>query len=894
MSAELDLRDLHRPHEPDPAFVAALERRLEALLAGDAPTDAASGDNGSPVDFDFEPAVQRSLPVRRPFVSRIVLVAAAAALVVVAVGVVRWSADDPPAELSTSTDPPPAGSVGGWFAVATDDDETGGGGVYLVREGEEPRRVEVPGSDATRETCPAFTPDGSRLMFGRATGNRDDGFSDAELVIVSVGADGSVTPQNTIALEGMSGQPCAIWAPDGRWVAFGGPDSEDDGFRGSDGVWVVDTETGEIRRLDGYHPHDLEWRPGTDELAITGDRPANEIDDAPIDIYTVSTGDIRTVGDVQAANLTWSPDGTTIAFTHGENAADSGIWLVDADGTNVRQLTSSIGEAFHGIGVVWSPSGDLIAYQRTCAGCGEEHEVVLVTATDGDPDNPLGTEVVIAPARTQTADGSVWFPWSVTWSPDGAHLLYNAWYDTDDVELSAVVAVPVDPTQEPVVLVHKHPNVYVGTPWIPLQGAGGAGPMIQRQPADPADPSTAAPGGTVAATVPLDDTGPGVQPAVPFVGAWLSTDTDGSSRTMYIFGSSSDEHEIVMRGDVATRACEGGRSTITGTGRIQSPMFVIHQPEGLTCADGSEPAVPNGELGATTLTYDSESDTLHDASGVVWRREGATPTATAPAMPSQMWPQSSLDEVREAQELADAGDPASSWQVDPQLSSEEWSGFLRDPGAEIVERFLREELGWDAFMFSPYQGDDGDGASDGILRGVEYLRCAPDETNALYPTASCAPTIDELLYETVSLDLSQLGLRGAAGIWVVSGWTMPAPFTQTDPRVAKDEARARLEDFLAARVDGQGAERHVDGNAEVPLLYATTSGASYERYEIERVSAPRWPYGELEFKVRLYADGDETVVEQPIASRHVGGAPLILVPDAEETTENGQPIVPNG
>jgi hypothetical protein len=76
---------------------------------------------------------------------------------------------------------------------------------------------------------------------------------------------------------------------------------------------------------------------------------------------------------------------------------------------------------------------------------------------------------------------------------------------------------------------------------------------------------------------------------------------------------------------------------------------------------------------------------------------------------------------------------------------------------------------------------------------------------------------------------------------------------------------------------------------EVPLLYATTAGAPYERYEIERVSEPWWPYGEMEFTVRLFANGGATVVEQPIAWRDVDGS-RFLAHEATETTENGQPV----
>ena len=74
---------------------------------------------------------------------------------------------------------------------------------------------------------------------------------------------------------------------------------------------------------------------------------------------------------------------------------------------------------------------------------------------------------------------------------------------------------------------------------------------------------------------------------------------------------------------------------------------------------------------------------------------------------------------------------------------------------------------------------------------------------------------------------------------------------------------------------------------DIPLLYATTSGAPYERYEIERVDGPRWPYGNMTFSARLFADGDATVVEQKIRSDSSGG----LWMDTNATTENGQLVV---
>ncbi len=398
--------------------------------------------------------------------------------------------------------------------------------------------------------------------------------------------------------------------------------------------------------------------------------------------------------------------------------------------------------------------------------------------------------------------------------------------------------------------------------------------------------------------------------STPFEGTWVSTDADGSSPTMEIARSGID-FEVVVRDDPAS-VCSGAPSTMTGTGRLDANgALVIPQPV-LTCDDGRTPEALDGSsleelLRDLTFLHDPQNYTLTDNLGSVWARVGGEGASPAPPASGGMWPQSSADEVSEAQELADAGDPAHTWQVDPQLASEEGWGHLNDPGAEIVERFLREELGWEEFVFDVFQEyvrDVGDGA-DGVHRGVTFLRCAPGAANPLYsagadqlPGARCAPTIDELRYETVSVDLSQPDRLGPDGIWVVSGWRITEPFMQADPSVLEAEATAHLENFLQARIDGEGAEGYI--LSEVPLLYATTAGARYERFEVDRVSEPRWPYGGMDFTVRLFADGGETVVEQPISLEHDGFVESDGLPPRatlsywnnypRETTENGQPV----
>lgn len=418
-------------------------------------------------------------------------------------------------------------------------------------------------------------------------------------------------------------------------------------------------------------------------------------------------------------------------------------------------------------------------------------------------------------------------------------------------------------------------------------------------------------GGLVGAFSP--GTVPAGDPRSPFLDTWSATDADRSLQTMTIRASGEDAVEIVVRDDSAS-VCSGAPSTMTGNGSLVRATELVIASSVLTCDDGSKPRALSGppmheQLRNVTFVHDPETDTLTDNFGSVWQRDEGQDPGPEPTISDSMWPQSTLEDVRQAQELADAGDPRYTWQVDPDLASVDPWTYLADQGpAEIIARFLRERLGWEGFRLNPLQGeDDAGGSADGTFGNLEYIRCAPGETNPLYPDdadgSACAPTIDELQYETVSLDLAQVGRRGPSGIWVVSRWAAIAPFAQVEPPVA--EATALLEDFLQARVEGEDAKGYVEivqgwsMTEGVPLLYATTTGAPYERSGFEMVSGPAWPFGDMEFNVRLFADGGETMVEQRFSLRHRAGRLWLEYRPTNTgvapTTENGDPVaVPYG
>lgn len=280
---------------------------------------------------------------------------------------------------------------------------------------------------------------------------------------------------------------------------------------------------------------------------------------------------------------------------------------------------------------------------------------------------------------------------------------------------------------------------------------------------------------------------------------------------------------------------------------------------------------------------------LAGGSRLIQHRPAVFPGASQPATaaPSRslgpvtsMWPQSTLEEVRAAQGLADAGDPRYAWQT------EDLAGHLGQGGPfreQLYTRFLAEKLGWDGAQWTL-----GDLVGNGIheFEGrVVFLRCATADP--------CEPTIDGSRYEAVAIDVAQLARQGPTGIWVVTGWTMLEPFEPDSRPVLDPSVVGLLDGFVAARIAGAGAERYLDGE-DVPLLYATSSGAPYERAEYWQVLGYDWPYGDTAFLVSLYA-GD-TWVEQ-LLFLDANGRTLRLgyVPDGygteiAPTTEDGRPV----
>ncbi|MFZ1412605.1 MAG: hypothetical protein WAS07_14225 [Micropruina sp.] len=387
----------------------------------------------------------------RPSSRRGLLAGAGVALLLVGAlvgGMFTWAliANRPPAPV-TGVPAPKTTVWSGWVAFAAGEQD---GDIYLVKQGSAARRILGSDKDTADQACPAFSPDGGRLVSGQVTDDGSGG-EKAALVITKLAADGEPTDTVTIALDGVFNMPCAIWSADSRWLAFGAQVSEPEGVGE---VWVVDTFTNDIRRrtADNQGVTDLEWAPNASELYMAN---------LGITVYSATSEKTHTVpGTLGAVALAVSPDGQSLAVQYAGSGTGvaAELWLMGTDGSDRRNLVSGYTTNF-GIGPVWSPQGNQVAFQRLCdtytddsgraRTCLEEHEVVLVTVKDGDPGGPFGTQKVIAPPKpTLGGKSSPWFPYSVSWAPDNLTLLYVAWGPSG----TGILAVPMDSATPPSLL----------------------------------------------------------------------------------------------------------------------------------------------------------------------------------------------------------------------------------------------------------------------------------------------------------------------------------------------------------------------------------------------------------------------------------------------------------
>jgi len=210
------------------------------------------------------------------------------------------------------------------------------------------------GSNVTRLTksddeheawSPEWSPDGERILFqSPRDGNDED--------IFAMDANGSNVQRLTNTPGSGKFSSDQAWSPDGNWIAF------DSNRNGNVEIYVMASDGSNQKRLTdtpgtaaNRHSYKPEWSPDGKQFVFGSTRGRTSDNWVEVvEIYMMDTNgsNVRrlthtTDKGFSSSDAKWSPDGKQIAFLSSVPgatwSASREIYVMDADGSNVRRLT---------------------------------------------------------------------------------------------------------------------------------------------------------------------------------------------------------------------------------------------------------------------------------------------------------------------------------------------------------------------------------------------------------------------------------------------------------------------------------------------------------------------------------------------------------------------------
>ena len=229
------------------------------------------------------------------------------------------------------------------------------------------RRVLV--SSTTEVADLSFSPDGRRFAYWVRNGALSDLFI--------ADADGSHPLR---AAGGYPDTSTPEWSPDGTRIAFSAPTMP----------------TGTVTSCTGSGIQNGDFCSSRIFIALADGSGAHQIGDPTLD----------------ARGVSWSPDGTTIAFGGGNATPGINVrpYLMNSDGTNVRTLGAVRGTDWAFVQTGWSHDGSKIVGQASAADNLSEQDIWVIDAKTGEATDvgaKVGVDEII-PSWAPDRDALVW------------------------------------------------------------------------------------------------------------------------------------------------------------------------------------------------------------------------------------------------------------------------------------------------------------------------------------------------------------------------------------------------------------------------------------------------------------------------------------------------------
>ena len=201
-----------------------------------------------------------------------------------------------------------------------------------VARGDGTEQTNITNDPGGPDLGPSWSPNGSRIAFWKQN-------FDGTGSIWVMDADGS----NAVALTddvATNSQPA--WSPDGGWIAFSS--SRDGNLE----LYLIHPDGTGLTRLTTTpqdHEENPDWSPDGRWIAFDACTASSFPcpGSANYDIFAIRPDgsgrhQLTTDPTIDAAPA-WAPDGTQIVFRADRAATGTELWLMDADGSNPRQLT---------------------------------------------------------------------------------------------------------------------------------------------------------------------------------------------------------------------------------------------------------------------------------------------------------------------------------------------------------------------------------------------------------------------------------------------------------------------------------------------------------------------------------------------------------------------------
>jgi|GEM_PF-3581519 len=225
--------------------------------------------------------------------------------------------------------------------------------------------------------CPAWSPDGSRLLF---VSNQNGDFDIYVIEVLDLENAEFGPPQQLTDLPGFESLP--RWSEDGNSIIWSS--SGDNGF----GIYILNLN-GEVCFFNtglenSFQP---DWSPDGNQIVFSVAGTSQRRD-----LYIINTDSTGLTPIGNGFTPEWCPVSNRIVVTDTPNANED-LFTMNPDGSDVVRLTTN---SYHDFTPNWSPDGTRIAYQYSSSGPDQIHII--------DADGTNDTAITSGPApKTQPA-----------------------------------------------------------------------------------------------------------------------------------------------------------------------------------------------------------------------------------------------------------------------------------------------------------------------------------------------------------------------------------------------------------------------------------------------------------------------------------------------------------